>query len=147
MGEPTFKMFTARQQVLKLMLEEIGRYVLMQQRQGTPDWSDPRWQVTAVFPELVNRDIAKFSAAMQSVAATVVQMRDAGLLTDKTALQLVADVAARFGQEIDAEAELEAARKERDDRQARRDAADAFSTATDLPGDSGQGGGGAAAAA
>lgn len=147
MGEPTFKMFTARQQVLKLMLEEIGRYVLMQQRHGTPDWSDPRWQVTAVFPELVNRDIAKFSAAMQSVAATVVQMRDAGLLTDKTALQLVADVAARFGQEIDAEAELEAARKEHADRQARRDAADAFSTATDLPGDSGQGGGAAAAAA
>lgn len=44
MGEPTFKVLTSRQSLLKIMLEEIGRYVLWQNaRSGeTPDVSSSK---------------------------------------------------------------------------------------------------------
>lgn len=135
MGEPTFKMYSMRQAFLKIMLEEIGRHVLLCQARTkgfTPDWSQDEWQVTAVFPELLNRDITKFAAALQQLVSSVVQMIDAGLMTEETALKIVADVAQRFGQDFDAKAELEAAREEAAARQAKRDAADVF---TNLPAD------------
>ena len=131
MGEPTFKMYTARQQTLKLMLEEIGRYVLWRGAQGAPDWSDERWQVTAVFPELVNKDLTKFASAMREVTTAVLMMLEKGLLTEETSLKLIADVAQRFGQQIDAKAELELARQERKEREADNAARDSFN----LPGD------------
>ena len=53
-------------------------------------------------------------------------MIDAGLLTEETALKLVADVAQRFGQDFDAKTELEAARKESADRKAKAAASDVF---------------------
>ncbi|WP_423458025.1 hypothetical protein [Ottowia sp. VDI28] len=135
MGEPTFKMYSMRQGFLKRMLEEIGRYVLWSAadtRSIAPDWADEKWQVTAVFPELLNRDLTKFASAMQTVVAAVIQMIDAGLLTEETALKIVADVAQRFGQDFDAKAELEAARKEAADRKARRQAEDSFNLSADL---------------
>ncbi|WP_448252908.1 hypothetical protein [Ottowia oryzae] len=138
MGEPTFKIYTGRQQFLRLMLEEIGRFVLWRaaQASGTrPDWSDDKWQVTAVFPELVNRDVTKFAAALASLVSAVVQMIDAGLLTEETALKIVADVAQRFGQDFDAKTELEAARKEAAQRKADRQAEDMFRLPPDTDAD------------
>ncbi|WP_293222297.1 hypothetical protein [Ottowia sp.] len=135
MGEPTFKMYSMRQGFLKRMLEEIGRYVLWceaRARGQTPDWANDEWQVTAVFPELLNRDITKFASAMQAVVSAVVQMIDAGLLTEETALKIVADVAQRFGQDFDAKTELTAARKEAADRKAKRLAEDSFNLPADL---------------
>lgn len=135
MGEPTFKMYSSRQSFLKLMLEEIGRYILLcnaRTRGVTPDWSEDEWQVTAVFPELLNRDITKFASAMQTVVTAVVQLIDAGLMTEETALKIVADVAQRFGQDFDAKAELEAARKEAQERAKEKAASDVF---TNLPAD------------
>ncbi len=135
MGEPTFKMYSMRQAFLKIMLEEIGRHVLLCQARTkgeVPDWSKDEWQVTAVFPELLNRDVTKFAAALQQLVSSVVQMIEAGLMTEETALKIVADVAQRFGQDFDAKAELEAAREEAEARQARRDARDVF---TNLPAD------------
>ena len=129
MGEPTFKIYTGRQNFLKLALEEIGRFVLWKAAEANgkkPDWAEDKWQVTAVFPELVNRDVTKFAAAMVSVVTAVVQMIDAGLLTEETALKLVADVAQRFGQDFDAKTELEAARKEAAARKAKAAASDVF---------------------
>lgn len=122
MGDPTFKLFTARQTALKMMLEKVGRYVLMSQPDAAPDWSDPAWTVTARFPELVSKDVTKFSAAMRDVATAALLLVDRGLLTEERALGLVADIAGRFGQEIDVKAEIEAARLER----AQRRAEDAF---------------------
>lgn len=135
MGEPTFKMYSMRQGFLKRMLEEIGRYVLWcnaRARGETPDWAADEWQVTAVFPELLNRDITKFASAMQAVVSAVVQMIEAGLLTEETALKIVADVAQRFGQDFDAKTELANARKEAADRKARRQAEDSFNLPADL---------------
>ena len=79
-----------------------------------------------MFHELVNRDVTKFASAMVSVVTAVIQMIDAGLLTEETALKLVADVAQRFGQDFDAKAELDAARKENAQRKKDRDADDVF---------------------
>lgn len=135
MGEPTFKVYSMRQGFLKLMLEEIGRYVIWQASQGkTPDWSDERNQVTAVFPELVNRDVTKFAAAMGSVVTAVIQAIDAGLLTEETSLKLIADVAQRFGQDFDAKTELAEARKEHEARKAKRAQEDAFALPAHLQG-------------
>ena len=129
MGEPTFKMYSMRQGYLKRMLEEIGRYVLLCHARTTgemPDWAADAWQVTAVFPELLNRDITKFASAMQTTTSAVIQLIAAGLMTEETALKTVADVAQRFGQDFDAKTELAAARAEHAARQAERDARDVF---------------------
>jgi hypothetical protein len=134
MGEPTFKVLTARQSLLKIMLEEIGRFVLWARARArgvTPDWSSDDWQVTAVFPELMNKDVTKFASAMSGVVSAVIQMIEAGLLTEETALKIVADVAQRFGQDFDAKTELAAARKESEARKKQRQQEDSFN----LPGD------------
>lgn len=134
MGEPTFKIYTGRQNFLKLALEEIGRFVLWKAAQASgekPDWADDKWQVTAVFPELVNKDVTKFASAMQALVTSVIQMIDAGLLTQETALKLVADVAQRFGQDFDAKTELDAARKEHAARKAKSQADDSFNLSAD----------------
>lgn len=133
MGEPTFKIMTARQSILKLMLEEIGRYVLWKaNKTGAPDWGDEKWVVTANFPELVNRDLTKFSAAMNQVSITVVLLIGEGLLTQERGLKLIADVAQRFGQEIDAVDELAKAQTEWKSRQAELAKGDTFNLPADV---------------
>lgn len=135
MGEPTFKTYSMRQSFLKLMLEEIGRFVLLSaaRTHGTkPDWASDDWQVTAVFPELLNRDITKFASAMQAVVSAVIQMIDAGLMTEETALKIVADVAQRFGQDFDAKTELEKARDEAAERKKQKLQEDAFNLPADV---------------
>ena len=87
--------------MLKRMLEEIGRFVLWKASStGQPDWADAAWRVTATFPELVNRDVAKFASAFQQVVNAVVIVIDAGLLTQERGLQLIGDVASRFVQDV-----------------------------------------------
>jgi hypothetical protein len=153
MGEPTFKIMTARQSILKLMLEEIGRYVLWKSaKTTTPDWSDEKWVVTANFPELVNRDLTKFSTAMNQVSITVVLLIGEGLLTQERGLKLIADVAQRFGQEIDAVDELAKAQAEWKTRQAELQKGDTFNLPADVrqalqDGKAKSGAGGAAAGA
>jgi hypothetical protein len=133
MGEPTFKIMTARQSILKLMLEEIGRYVLWKStKTGAPDWSDEKWVVTANFPELVNRDLTKFASAMNQVSITVVLLIGEGLLTQERGLKLIADVAQRFGQEIDAADELAKAQAEWKTRQAELAKGDTFNLPADV---------------
>jgi len=133
MGEPTFKVYTMRQQFLKLMLEDIGRLVLWKATgTGEPDWADDKWKVTAKFPELANKDITKFASAMSTVSIAVTGMIDKGLITEETGLGLIADVAARFGAEIDAKTELVNARAERQRRETERAKNDAFNLPADM---------------
>ncbi len=128
MGDPTFKLMTARQTQLKQMLEKLGRYVLARQPGAVPDWASPDWTVTVEFPELVSKDITKFAAALREVAATCSLLVDRGLLTEERAVGMVSNVAARFGAEFDAKAELAAAIAERKARKAEQDTGDAFTT-------------------
>lgn len=130
MGEPTFKVLSMRQRALKHVLESIGKYVLRQSLMAggasEPDWDDPRLDVQAVFPELTAKDTTKYAAALQQVTAAVMLATQQGFLTENMAVMLIASVAERLGVEIDAEAELAAARKEAEARAAKRAQGDAF---------------------
>lgn len=128
MSEPTMKLFSMRQRSLKQLLELLGRLVLLHQVDTNPDsidWSDADWKVEAVFPEMSPKDTTKYASALQQVVVATGMAVDAGVLTQATALKIIAAVAGRLGIEIDAEAELAAAQaeaQERADEQAERDA-------------------------
>lgn len=132
MSEPTLKDFSMRQRAVKLALETIGRFVLMNQIDTNPDaidWSDPDWKVEAVFPEMSPRDTTKYASALQQVVVATGMAVDAGVLTQATALKIIAAVAGRLGIEIDAEQELAAATAEAEQRAADQAQKDAFQSA------------------
>jgi len=116
MAEPTLKVLSMRQQVIKHMLETIGLYVLRQallaRGQGEPDLEDEAYQVEAIFPEMTAKDTTKYAAALQQAVVAVGLALDKGLITQATAVRIINAIAGRLGVEIDAEAELEAARGE-----------------------------------
>lgn len=109
MGDPFFKITTARQTHLRHMLQELGSYVLWQRARmagQTPDWGDEAWRVTAKFPEMVTKDVTKLAAALQSAVAAVSVALGARLITKATALQIIAIAARRLDVTIDPEEEL-----------------------------------------
>lgn len=116
MGEPTFKIYSMRQGLWKLILQDMGRYVLRQAVIAgggkEPDWNDEANQVEALFPEMTASDTTKWAAALQQVAVSMVASMNARLLTRSTATRLLGAVAGRLGVEIDAEKELVAAEME-----------------------------------
>lgn len=117
MSEPTLKILSMRQRVLKHILESVGRFVLRrwaQAHQKTYDSADEAWQVEAVFPELTAKDTSKYASALQQVVVAVSLAMDKGLITKTTALQVINAIAGRLGVEIDAEEELAAAGAEAD---------------------------------
>lgn len=116
MGEPTFKVFSMRQGLWKLTLEDMGRYVLRQKAlaegEDEPDFEDEGYKVEAVFPEITARDTTKWAAALQQVATALLVMVDSHLVTRATALKVLAVIAGRLGVDIDPEAELKKAQEE-----------------------------------
>lgn len=110
MGEPTFKVFSMRQGLWKIVLEDMGRYALRRASLATtgaePDFEDEAYEVEAVFPELTARDTTKWAAALQQVATAMLVMVNAKLISRATAVKMLATVAGRLGVEIDAEDEL-----------------------------------------
>lgn len=113
MGEPTFKVLSMRQRFLKHMLESIGRYVLLKASGNAElDFADPAWNVEAEFPELTARDTTKYAQALQQVVVAAAMAIEKRLLTEATALKIIASVAGRLGVEIDVEEELKKARAE-----------------------------------
>jgi len=116
MSEPTFKIFSMRQQVIKAILEEIGTYVvrsrLLAESGKEPDPADAAYHVKAEFPEMVARDTTRYASALQQVVAAAVGASDRGLITEELAVRLIQSVASRLGVDFDAKAELEAARQE-----------------------------------
>lgn len=116
MAEPTLKVLSMRQQVVKHMLESIGLYVLRQallaRGQGEPDLEDEAFQVEAIFPEMTARDTTKYAAALQQAVVAVSLAMDRGLLTMETAVRIINSIAGRLGVEIDAASELESAAEE-----------------------------------
>lgn len=90
-------------------------YVLWQRAKAageTPDWGDEAWQVQAQFPEMVSKDVAKISAALQGTVNAVASAIAERLITRKTGLQIIAIAAKRLEVDIDAEAELAAVEEE-----------------------------------
>jgi len=116
MSEPTFKIFSMRQAVIKAILEEIGTFVVRQRLAAEsgkePDPADATYHVKAEFPEMVARDTTRYAAALQQVVAAAVAACDRGLITEELAVRMIQSVATRLGVDFDAKAELEAAKKE-----------------------------------
>lgn len=115
MSDPFFKVCTMRQTTLRHMLVEMGSYVLYQRARAagrTPEWGKEAWKVTATFPEMVTKDVAKLTAALQACVAAVANAIAERLITRKTGLQIIATAAKRLEIEIDPEAELVAVEEE-----------------------------------
>lgn len=116
MGEPTFKIFSMRQGLWKIVLEDMGRYVLRQaaakEGAGEPDFEDEAYQVEAIFPEITARDTTKWAAALQQVASALLIAIGNKLMSRETAVKLLAAIAGRLGIEFDADAELQAVEQE-----------------------------------
>jgi hypothetical protein len=111
MGEPTFKMLSKKQMQFGFILSDIGRFVLNSAGLYEAD-------VYVNWPELTAKDIAKHSAAFQQVVASVQVALMNSLISKKTALELIALVAARMGLEIDTDQELSDAAAEMQDTEA-----------------------------
>jgi hypothetical protein len=123
MGEPTFKIYTMRQLMVKFMLEEIGSYVLrktaLAEKAGDElDLSMEENTVTAEFPEMTSRDTTGYATALQQVTVGCASAIAEGLLTKLTAVRIIGAIAQRLGMKIDAEKELLEATKELDAKKA-----------------------------
>lgn len=131
MSEPTQKVLTMRQTTVKYILETVATYVIRQRLKAyynsEPEQSaDPEAYVpTAQFPELVQKDVGKFAAALQAIVIASASAVDRGLLSEESAIKLIALIATRLGLDIDAEEELQTARKEADSRR-KRDSFDGY---------------------
>lgn len=112
MGEPTFKMLSNRQLTFGYILTNIGRFVLNQAGMTDAD-------VFVNWPELTAKDIAPHSTAIQQVIAAAQIGIMNGLLSQQTALELIAVVAQRLGVEIDPMEELQRAAGELAEQQKR----------------------------
>lgn len=116
MGEPTFKMFSQRQRLVKHMLEQIGVYVLRRAATAKggaePDIHDEAFLVEAIFPELTAKDTSKYAAALQQVVVACGLAIEKRLMTKATALNIIGAIAGRLGVEIDADEELTKAMNE-----------------------------------
>ncbi len=118
MGEPTFKVFTMRQAFLGYILEEVGAYQIRQRLRilygAEPEASNhvDDYVVTAEFPELTSRDTTKYAAALQQVVVASATGIDRSLLSEETAVGIIALVAGQLGKEVDPVAELEKARED-----------------------------------
>ena len=116
MGEPTFKVFTMRQSFLGYILEEIGTYQIRQRLRilygAEPEASNhlDDYVVTAEFPEMTARDTSKYATALQQVVIAAATAIDRNLLSEETAVGIIALVAGQLGKEVDPASELEAAR-------------------------------------
>jgi len=121
MGEPTFKMMAMRQGFLGHMLQECARYQIRQREIAVtgrePDLFDAAYAVDVVWPELTARDTSKYAAAFGQVVVGCSMALDKGLIGKETALRIIDTVAARLGQGIDADEELEKAANEASQRE------------------------------
>jgi hypothetical protein len=138
MGEPAEKVLTLRQNWWKGTLADVAVYVLRKRleaagRDPANVLADPAWRPRVVFPELVAKDTTKYAAALAQIASACVILIDRGLLSEETALSLIAAVAGRLGVAIDAKEELEKARNAAEERAAAQAESDAFTLPPDDP--------------
>lgn len=122
MGEPTMKVLTMRQRIIKHVLESLLIYVVRQRYRAVMGSEEldfavfPDFRPRVDFPEITARDTTKYAAAMAQVVSAVSVVMSEGLLSEETAMALIAAVAERLGVEIDPVTELERAREQADKR-------------------------------
>jgi hypothetical protein len=118
MGEPTFKVFSMRQAELGHMLLDIITFVIRQRLRilygSTPEQATNAedYRPVVEWPEMTVRDTTAYAAALQQVVVGCTMAIDRGLLSEETAVAIIAQIAERLGIEIDPADELVAARKD-----------------------------------
>jgi hypothetical protein len=121
MGEPTFKTLTMRQNRWRAILTDLADFVIRQRaaRSGVTitEENAAEFAVAVNFPELTARDTTRYASALQHVIVAAGLAIDKGLLTDETAVLLIAAIAQQLGTKIDPADELARARAAREKRQ------------------------------
>mgnify|MGYP003148787942 FL=1 len=117
MGEPTLKMLSMEQRAVKHMLETIAIFVVLRGIQPKGELPMPHdvpaeFRPQAVFAELTSKDTSKYATAMTQVASACSMAIDRGLLTEETAVALLAVIAGQLGYEFDPAEELKKAREQ-----------------------------------
>ncbi len=116
MAEPTERAFEMRQAYLGHMLVEVATYVLraswgaLDGRDLTEDEQVVIDGLGVEWPEMTTKDTTRYATALQQVITAAADAMDAGLVSEKTALTIIAALAAQLGVDIDVEAELKAAK-------------------------------------
>lgn len=118
MGDPTVKVFSMRQQFIKFMLEEVGKYVITcrldprRQSHFDPENPDPDLTPEAIFPEMSAKDTTTYAAALPQVVLAGATAVDRGFMTTTTAMQIIETITGRLGVSFDAKDELDNVLKE-----------------------------------
>lgn len=116
MGEPTFKMYSMRQNLAGEILSDMISYVIRQRvlaKDGSePDLNEDRYKFEVQWPEMTSRDTTKYASALQQVVVAAAMAIDRGLLSEETGLQIVEKISGRLGVGFDVTEELQAARDE-----------------------------------
>ncbi len=113
MGDPTVKVFSMRQQFLKFILEEIGKYVITcrldpsRQSHFDPENPDPELTPVAIFPEMTAKDTTQYASALPQVVLAMATAVDRGFVTEVTAVQVIETITGRLGVSFDAKEELD----------------------------------------
>lgn len=110
MGEPTLKTLTMRQRLWRAILTDIIKYVIRQRRGKLASKEKQPPQIQVNFPELTARDTTKYASALNQIVSAAGAAIERGLLSEETAVALIASTAAQLGIDIDAEDELKKAR-------------------------------------
>lgn len=122
MAEPTQKIFEMRQAFLGHALVEVATYVLrahwgvLEDEALTPEQKAIVRGLGVEWPEMTTKDTSKYASAIGAVVSAVTTSIDAGLMTDETALAVIAVLAAQLGVDIDPVEELKKAREQLGDR-------------------------------
>lgn len=115
MDETTEKVMAMRQQVWKYILEMVGQYQVNMRLQAIFgegfDFTDPDYEVQAEFPEIATKDTTAYASALQQVIIGASAAVTQGLLSQESAVAIIAFVATRLGVPIDAAEELERVRE------------------------------------
>jgi hypothetical protein len=131
MGDPSLKVLSMRQDVWKAVLEFLAGLVIRSRlaavgREVVDLASEPSFRPRAVMPELTSKDTSRFATALGQIVAAAATAVDRGLMTEQTAVSLIALIGAELGLPIDPLKELEAARAETATRAERQAASDMF---------------------
>jgi hypothetical protein len=117
MSEPTFKILSSLQGDFGAILEDVLTFVVNRSRFPAGDqlaidpYNPDEALLPAVqWPELSARDTSRYAAALSQVVVGAQVAIDRGLISEQTALELIAAIAGRLGVEIDPAAELAQAR-------------------------------------
>ncbi|MGO1078330.1 hypothetical protein [Inquilinus sp. CA228] len=139
MGEPAAKLLSMRQKTIGGILRELGTYQVRQRVKaitgGEAKDMDPEgYEVTVVWPEMTSKDTSKYAAALAQVVAAAAMAVERGLVSEQTAVELIAAIAGRLGVDIDAAAELVKAKDEAKKRQVDQQEGDLFGGIDELGG-------------